>query len=139
MRGTAQDGVKALRVLAGHLERRGELHADAGIVQEAGAFLVQQLFMPVNELFARFPHNEAGLFPLDLVHQGKQGESQAKPVQEKSGLVGPFYRGCRHGCGRFIASMGKTGRHLHAVTEKKMEAVPFPEFKKGTVRQVGGS
>ena len=77
MRGTAQDGVEAFRVFAGDLERRSEFHADAGIVQEAGAFPVHQLLVPVNERLAGLRYDEAGLFPLDQVHQGKQGEPQA--------------------------------------------------------------
>ena len=36
-----------------------------------------QLLVPVNERLAGLRYDEAGLFPLDQVHQGKQGEPQA--------------------------------------------------------------
>ena len=104
----------------------GAFHADAGIVQEAGPFLVHQFLVPVEERFAGFRHDEAGFFPADLIHQGKQGESQAKAIEKEGRLVGPFDRRRRHGRRRFIASVGKTGRRLYAVAQKKMETIPFP-------------
>mgnify|MGYP000849860073 CR=1 FL=1 len=121
-----QNGVEAFRILAGDLKRRGKFHADAGIVQESGPFLVHQFLVPVDKRFAGFRHDEAGLFPANLIHQGEQGESQAEAVEKEGGLIGSLNRSRRHGCRRFIASVGKAGRCLYAVAQKKVETVPFP-------------
>ena len=108
-------------------------------MQESGTFPIQKFLVPVHQFPARFRHDEAGFFPLNLVHQGKQGEAQTQAIQKERGLVGSLDGRRGDGRRRFIASVRKTGSRLHAVPEQKMEAVPFPEFKNGAVGQLCGS
>lgn len=78
------NGVEAFRFLAGDLKRRGKFHADAGIVQESGPFLVHQFLVPVDKRFAGFRHDERA-FSLRFDPSGEQGEPRPRPSRRKEG------------------------------------------------------